>query len=586
MSEAFRNNNGDGDRKRESTSPGDLSSPPKSPDSPIPHRQTAVASHNTSTVAYPHLPSRDVIKDGGEKASVVSAVGKTKAAVPRKYIRKKKEESSNSNNSSTATETKEKKTRRTRGPNKPKFLPSQKPNDNPPTAVVTKQETPDPSLTGFGAQGDVRYVPFPDYNRPPSYSQSGNHEAIPAHSPSVTHAFTPRSTGQNYDPIRSATVDASNMTPNTMNTPQLSPLKSANRASASPSISSLIDPPNAPTPQSYPFPKSATISSPTTSFRPPPLSQPPPLLHTSPLMAVNPLANPPPVNESSAPALSKPDQIFSAPMDIDTEPVCLPSTKPASLLKKSTGTSTGSSSTAPSPKPGRVSKESVPLPSLPPLFGGPSESSSLERSAPTVILHVPLNGEINKYVNFARLAEERYGFEALHPRLAAQRERLARVAAAGAALENAGKSVSTGTNQSTDDLSENLSDGDGDASNVEMGGTGATGGSGTEEGKKTQPTRKRRMKEDQYDKDDPFVDDSEMAWEEQAAASKDGFFVYSGPLVPEGEKPTVERYVFVSYIMWPSSINLFLFILIPLLRRHCYYRSRLFCTSFRHLIYS
>jgi hypothetical protein len=33
-----------------------------------------------------------------------------------------------------------------------------------------------------------------------------------------------------------------------------------------------------------------------------------------------------------------------------------------------------------------------------------------------------------------------------------------------------------------------------------------------------------------------------MVWQEQAAASKDGFFVYSGPLVPEGEKVQVERY--------------------------------------------
>ena len=208
-------------------------------------------------------------------------------------------------------------------------------------------------------------------------------------------------------------------------------------------------------------------------------------------------------------------------------------------------------------------KESVPLPSLPPLFGGPSDSSSLERSAPTVVLHVPLHGETNKYINFAQLAEERYGFDALHPRLAAQRERLARVAAAGAALENAGKSTGTGANQSADDLSENLSDGDGDASNVEMGGTGATGGSGTDGGKKPQPTKKRRMKEDQYDKEDPFVDDTELAWEEQAAASKDGFFVYSGPLVPEGEKPTVERYVFriidlLARINYNLSVLLFL----------------------------
>ena len=47
-----------------------------------------------------------------------------------------------------------------------------------------------------------------------------------------------------------------------------------------------------------------------------------------------------------------------------------------------------------------------------------------------------------------------------------------------------------------------------------------------------------------YDKDDGFIDDSEMAWEEQAAAVKDGFFVYSGPLVPPGGKAEVEKYAF------------------------------------------
>ena len=57
------------------------------------------------------------------------------------------------------------------------------------------------------------------------------------------------------------------------------------------------------------------------------------------------------------------------------------------------------------------------------------------------------------------------------------------------------------------------------------------------------PKKRRRRKLEEYDQDDPFVDDSELLWEAQAAASKDGFFVYCGPLVPEGEKPAVERYV-------------------------------------------
>ena len=172
---------------------------------------------------------------------------------------------------------------------------------------------------------------------------------------------------------------------------------------------------------------------------------------------------------------------------------------------------------------------------------------------------MPLNGEINKYVNFARMAEERYGFNALHPRLAAQRERLARVAAAGALLERVsngnggGQSGSGGA--SADEMSLELSDGEdggGDTSNVEMGGMGQSEtGTGTN-GDHKKPARKRRMKEDQYDKEDPFVDDSELAWEEQAAASKDGFFVYSGPLVPEGEKPQVERYVRIIFHPSPS----------------------------------
>lgn len=168
-----------------------------------------------------------------------------------------------------------------------------------------------------------------------------------------------------------------------------------------------------------------------------------------------------------------------------------------------------------------------------------------------MILYVPLNGEVNKVVNFARMAEEQYGFDALYPRLAAQRERLARVAAAGAALENANKAAnnagrSGSGGQSADDMSVDGSDGEGDGggecSNVEMGGMGSTG----EGAKPTQP-KKRKMKEDQYNKEDSFIDDSELAWEEQAAASKDGFFVYSGPLVPEGEKPTIERYVHLPF---------------------------------------
>jgi hypothetical protein len=179
------------------------------------------------------------------------------------------------------------------------------------------------------------------------------------------------------------------------------------------------------------------------------------------------------------------------------------------------------------------------LPALPPASGrsildfgkaNPGE----ETQAPSIVLHIPLNGESNKVVNFMRMAEEAYGWDALHPRLAAHRERKARIAAASAELAKQGSGRESGDEMSVDLQSDN------EASNVEMGGmgNGVTGGPASgPDGAPVKAKRKRVNKEDEYDKEDDFVDDSELLWEEQAAASRDGFFVYSGPLIPEVEKP-------------------------------------------------
>ncbi len=166
-----------------------------------------------------------------------------------------------------------------------------------------------------------------------------------------------------------------------------------------------------------------------------------------------------------------------------------------------------------------------------------------EQTAPSIVLHIPLTrGENNKYVNFMRMAEERYGWDALHPRLAAHRDRKLRIAAASAALEKTGSGRESG-----DEMTDDMQSGD-EGSNEENGAIGDNGliaanASGPDD-IPAKPVRKKRIfKEDEYDKDDDFVDDSELQWEEQAAASRDGFFVYSGPLVPEEEKPA-EGYVF------------------------------------------
>ena len=241
-----------------------------------------------------------------------------------------------------------------------------------------------------------------------------------------------------------------------------------------------------------------------------------------------------------------------------------PTAQPKSSAVVKKANSSGGPSNAASPKPARAKEQPPPLPQgsglLSSAFFGVddvSSSSGASNKAPNIILHVPLKGQTNQVVNFARLAEERYGFAALYPRLAAQKERLAKVAAASAALEkkeNGGKSAGISAGESGDEeMSLDIdrdSDNDGD---VAM--TGTNGGLGTagNSGNEGAPKKKRKRKIEEYDREDPFVDDTELAWEAQAAASKDGFFVYSGPLVPEGEKLAVERYVHVNRALFYQS---------------------------------
>ena len=184
------------------------------------------------------------------------------------------------------------------------------------------------------------------------------------------------------------------------------------------------------------------------------------------------------------------------------------------MLKAATtannNTSTANSSKAPSPKPARQAGSGGGLLGgvLPGMGGGNQED---EFRVPNIYLNFPLDGETNRYIDFAKLAEEKYGWAALNPRLAKAKM-----------MMDSGDEIAV--------------DGSESESNVEMGGTG-------EAASESSKQRKKRRYQDIYDKEDPFIDDSEMLWEEQAASSKDGFFVYSGPLVPDGEKPQIERYV-------------------------------------------
>lgn len=411
-----------------------------------------------------------------------------------------------------------------------------------------------PRHTGSGLQSSILNQPV-NLNNSPLHNSvtnlSGNEAAKTAESGVLTQDPTMSHTTIHVPPPYDYSRDAPKSLPVASNHSRSTPMYDPIRSSLP--ISRLVDPPpTAPSPQ---------------------------ILHTPPRPTYNPSMSPaisgiidPPVQntfvQSSTPANHSPLTSSAQPqtngkasqsplmnghassMDVDSGPIEQVSRKVIKKVPSEVPTR------ASSPKPTRA-KEQPPPP--PPgsgllsasLFGGDANMDSAGKDggkAPSIVLHVDLKGSNNRVISFGRLAEEKYGFAALYPRQAAQKERLAKVAAAGAALERSAsgsKFGGTSAGESGDeDLSVDIerdSDNDGDVAMSGINGGQEAANSGTDA---PGPKRRRRRKQEEYDQDDPFVDDSEMLWEAQAAASKDGFFVYCGPLVPEGEKPAVERYVF------------------------------------------
>jgi hypothetical protein len=145
----------------------------------------------------------------------------------------------------------------------------------------------------------------------------------------------------------------------------------------------------------------------------------------------------------------------------------------------------------------------------------------------SIRLHVPLNGSSNVYINFASLAEKTYGPEIFNSK------RLLGPQGFASSFLNHDRILDTGSDSEAED--DDASDKGEDVSAVDT--DGAVG--------KKKPVKRRRRQAgaDKYDVEDPFIDDSEALMEQVAAASKDGFFVYSGPLIAEGERAKIDKYV-------------------------------------------
>ncbi|KAK1757262.1 HPC2-domain-containing protein [Echria macrotheca] len=475
----------------------------------------------------------------------------------------------------TAAGAEQPKQRRPRKPKDPNAPPIQRKRKVPPTDADGQSEdisVLSASGSAAGAQPKIRELtsmrmsldaPRPAAPEPSHAPMAPKRDSMPASmlnilndepppkpqpAPPARQMFDP--VRGNYDPIRESMMSRDPYGTGPLGSPR-APTQLTNRASASPSITSLVDP----QPSNNIISPSASHTSYHNNTAQPRFqestSMPPSPSHParSAVQAITkptivearrpppppPAPKPEPAKTSSFTSMSTIPASAAAALSTAQAPV--QSKKIAAVQQQARETHKKASSSSSSPRI-NGSKDS-----LPPIPG--SERSILdfgkanpgeEISAPSIVLHIPLNGEPNKYVNFMRMAEETYGWDALHPRLAANRERKARIAAASAALE---KEKNGSGRDSGDEMEEDLQS-DADNSNVEMGGVGggANGATSGADGAPAKPARKKRnFKEDEYDKDDDFVDDSELLWEEQAAASRDGFFVYSGPLIPEVPKP-------------------------------------------------
>jgi hypothetical protein len=162
----------------------------------------------------------------------------------------------------------------------------------------------------------------------------------------------------------------------------------------------------------------------------------------------------------------------------------------------------------------------------------------VHKAGPTICLHVPLVGtqgnSPNIVIDFMKLAEDTYGYEVIHPDIRS--------------VLDLGNDVDDNDDDDDNEDIDLMADGlpltgqPTPGSTTPVGPVTAAASASVSNSTAGQEKPKSRGKvEGKYDLNDPFIDDSEMLWEEQAASTKDGFFVYSGPLVQAGELPQIER---------------------------------------------
>lgn len=138
---------------------------------------------------------------------------------------------------------------------------------------------------------------------------------------------------------------------------------------------------------------------------------------------------------------------------------------------------------------------------------------------PVIVLDIPLldpkdpkPGQAEVVVHVMKMAEEKYGWNAMHP-----------------------------NSKSAIDLLDEMLEDEDDGEEDEEEEPAAIDDKAAVGKKKDEPTKEKKKKKEpkvnrkvgKYDCDDPFIDDTELQWEEEITTTKEGFFVYWGPLVDD-----------------------------------------------------
>lgn len=157
-----------------------------------------------------------------------------------------------------------------------------------------------------------------------------------------------------------------------------------------------------------------------------------------------------------------------------------------------------------------------------------SKEKEPPQERPVIALDIPLldpkdpqPGQAEVVINVLKLAEDKYGWNVIHP--------------------NA-KSAIELMDEILDDDDDGEDDDDDDLQVVdEKGNVQKKKDELTEEQKLKKHETKMNRKVGKYDYEDPFIDDEELQWEEEITTTKEGFFVYWGPLVEDKTSTSIAK---------------------------------------------